>query len=498
MSTAASDRAIARDLRSYVLRGLGWNAAVAVTMQASRIAFGVVLVRLLTPRDYGLAAIALLFSNLVLAFSDLGLGAGLIQRQTISEEDRSTVFWTSTLVGVVLTGSGIALAGPLARFFGQPEVRPLFMVVSISFFFLAVQMTQASLLQRAMEFRSIGVRLMAATIGGGAVGVTVAALGGGPWALIAQGVAISFLSAALLWFLCDWRPRFAFSLRSLRNLGGFGFAVLGSRVMNYAQTNADNLLVGRFLGSSALGLYSVGYNVILVPMQRLIVPIQDALFPALSRIQDDRPRMARLWLRTTRAIAAVMAPAMLGVIVVAPDFVDVVLGHRWNRAVSVVQILAFVSLLQSMTAVASRVLIALDRATTALRVAMLSTALSVAAFAVGIHWGITGVAACYAIVMVPVQAYLVLVATAALGVPRFAFVRNFAGVLQAAVGMAGVCWVSREMLLETNLPQFARLLAVILVGVVSYALGTLWRSPEVVSELRSLRRRRVDVAAVSR
>lgn len=490
MSTAASDRAIVRDLHAYVLRGLGWNAAVAVTIQASRIASGVVLVRLLTPRDYGIAGMALLAWSLVLAFADLGMGAGLVQRREISEEDRSTVFWTSALVGVVLAGSGIALAGPLADFFGQPSVRPLFMVVSVSFLFLSLQMTQASLLQRAMDFRAIGLRLMIATVGAGAVGVAVAALGGGAWSLIAQALTMAFLSTALLWLLSDWRPRLSFSAASLRDLGGFGVTVLGSRILNYAQTNVDNLLVGRFLGSSALGLYSVGYNVILVPMQRLIVPIQDALFPALSRIQDDKPRMARVWLRTTRAVGAVTAPAMLGIVVVAPDFVDVVLGRRWSGAVPVVQILAFVSLLQSFTAVASRALIALNRATTVLRISLFSTVLSVGAFALGIRWGIVGVAACYAIVTIPVQACLVLIATAALDIPLSSFLRNFAGVVQAAAGMAAVCWTVRLMLLDAHVATSMRLVAVIFVGVAAYALGTLWRSPEVVAELRSLRGRR--------
>lgn len=486
-AAGGTDRAIARDLRSYVLRGFGWSAALAVTVQLSRIVSGVILVRLLTPSDYGLAGMALLVSSLVLAFADLGLGAGLVQRPHITEDDRSTVFWTSVLVGVVLTGAGIALAGPLAGFFGEPSVRPLFMAVSASFLFLALQTTQASLLQRAMDFRAIGLRVMLATVLAAAVAVTVAALGGGAWALIAQALAASLVSTALLWRLSRWRPSLRFSRRSLRNLGGFGITVLGARMLDYAQGNVDNLLVGRFLGSSPLGLYSVGYNVILLPVQRLIVPVQDALFPALSRIQDDTPRMARIWLRTTRAVSAVMAPAMLGVVVVAPDFVDVVLGHRWSGAVPVVRILAFVSLLQSFTAVAARALTALDRVGTVLRFSLFSAVLSVAAFAVGLRWGIAGVAASYAIVTVPVQGCLVLVATSALGIPRRAFLANFAGVLQAAGGMFVICWLIRALLVAADISAAVRLVLVIATGAAAYAIGTAWRSPEVVGELRSLR-----------
>ena len=268
-----------------------------------------------------------------------------------------------------------------------------------------------------MNFRASGIRLMVATVGGSIVAIVVAVLGGGAWALVAQQLAISFLSLAFLWILSDWRPRFVFSRRSLRDLGGFGGAVLGSRVLDYAQWNVDNILVGRFIGAAALGLYSVSYNVILLPLQRLFVPIQDTLFPALSRIQDDRPRMGSLWLRVIRVVGAVVAPCMLGLIVVAPDFVSVVLGPRWSGSTRVIQILACVTLMQGFTAVAERVLLALGHAHTLLRFSMVRTVLAIGAFAVGLHWGIVGVAAAYAAVTVPVQAYLTTLVTRTLG-PR--------------------------------------------------------------------------------
>lgn len=487
---AASDRVVAGSLRSHVVKGLGWTASVSVIMQVTRLVSGLVLVRLLAPHEYGLAGIALLFSSLVLAFSDLGLGAGLVQRKTITEEDRSTVFWTTAVVGVLLVAGGIALAGPLADFFHQPRVRPLFMVVSISFLPTTLQMVPAVLFQRAMNFRAISIRLVIATIGGSVVGVTVAAAGGGAWALVAQQLAISFLSMAFLWILSDWLPRLMFSFRSLRELGGFGGAVLSSRILDYAQGNVDNILVGRYLGTVALGLYSVSYNVILLPLQRLFVPIQDTLFPALSRIQDDLPRMGSVWLRVIKVVGAVVAPCMLGLIVVAPDFVPVVLGHRWHRAAPVIQILACVTLMQGFTAVGERVLMALGRARTLLRFSVLRTGLAIGAFALGLRWGIVGVAACYAIVTVPVQTYLTVLVTRTIGIDRRRFVRSIAGVAQASVAMFALCLVARELLVhDTTLGPTLRLVAVIGVGMVAYPLALALRGRDVLAEFRRLRPR---------
>ena len=132
MSATPADGATS-ELRASVLHGLKWSATIVVTTQLARTATSLVLVRLLAPRDFGLAGMALLFSSLVLAFSDLGLGDGLVQRRTITEKDRSTIFWTSAFVGGLLTAAGIALAGPLAAFFHEPRVRPLFVVVSLSY-----------------------------------------------------------------------------------------------------------------------------------------------------------------------------------------------------------------------------------------------------------------------------------------------------------------------------------------------------------------------------
>ena len=272
-----------------------------------------------------------------------------------------------------------------------------------------------------MNFRAIGIRLLIATIGGSIVGVVVAALGGGAWALVAQQPAIASLAGVPVDPL-----RLAVRISCSRGRASiisvsFGGAVLGSRFLDYAQGNADNILVGRYMGAASLGLYSVAYNVILLPIQRLFVPIQDTLFPALSRIQDDRPRMGSLWLRVIRVVGAVVAPCMLGLIVVAPDFVPVVLGDHWLDAVPVIQILALVTLMQGFTAVGERVLLALGHAQTLLRFSAVRTVLAIGAFAAGLHWGIVGVATAYAAVTLPVQIYLTLLVTQMLGIRRLDF-----------------------------------------------------------------------------
>ena len=489
--TGADDAelAITRDLRASILHGLRWSTAIVVTTQAARSATSLVLVHLLAPRDFGLAGIALLFSGLVLAFSDLGLGDGLVQRHRITEEDRSTMFWTSAFVGTALTAAGIGLAAPLAAFFHEPRVRPLFMAVSVSFVLVALQTTPAALFQRTMSFRAITIRRIVSTVGGAAAGIAVAAGGGGAWALIVQAVTVCALSTILIWALSSWAPTFTYSLRSLKRLGTFGVTILGARMLDYVEGNADTVLVGRYLGASSLGLYSIAYSVILLPTQRLFVPLQDTFFPAFARIQHDRERMAALWLRLSRVVCAAVAPAMLGLFAVAPDFVTVVLGHRWAACTPVLRILSLVTLMQGFSAVAGRTLAALGKAGLVLRNSALRTALAVAAFAAGLHWGIVGVAAFYAGVTVPAQAYLVALVTRELAIKRLRYARSLAGVVQAAVAMFVGCILARSALAHLGVGPSFRLLTVICVGIAIYVPATVWRCPTVIAEIRNLRRR---------
>jgi O-antigen/teichoic acid export membrane protein len=470
-----------------VVRGFAWNLVSVVGLQVSRLVVGITLARLLTPHEYGLAAMALVFSGLILAFSDLALGAGLVQRDHITEDDRSTVFWTCALVGLGLTVSGVLASGPLAAFYGSPSVRPLFAVLSISFVITALGMTQAALLQREMNFRATNFRILTAAGVGGIIGIAAAAAGFGAWALIAQQIAVSSISTLLLWRLVPWSPRFTYSLSSLRSLGAFGVNLLGSRLLDFLKGGSQSLLVGRYLGASSLGAYTVAYNIMLIPLQRLMVPIQDTLFPAFSRMQGNRTRLGESWLRVNRVVFAVVAPISLGLIVVAPDLISTLLGHRWHAAGPVLQILAIAALFQSFSALGTKVLAALDRVNVLLRYSLAGFATTIAAFAVGLQWGIVGVAACFTAVVIPVELTLLWITAKSLQIPLLRVARSVAGVLQAGLSMILLCLPARLALVSIGVAPAVRLVAVIVLGALVYIPICAWRATGVVQELRTVR-----------
>ncbi|MDX6491564.1 MAG: hypothetical protein QOD43_1809, partial [Gaiellaceae bacterium] len=354
----------AKSLRGPVVRGLAWKGASQVFLQGSRIVVAVILARMLAPHDYGLAAMALVLASLVIVFSDVALGAAIVQRTHLTEDDLSTAFWTSVGVGTICTGLGIGLSGVFAGIYGDQSVRPLFAVLSVSFVVTSLATTHEALLVREMNFRSLELRNIGGTAVGAVLGIFLAAKGYGAWAIIGQQLAIATVSTTLLWLFSPWRPTWSFSVASLRSLGGFSGNVFAHRLLYYLHRNADNLLIARFLGPAALGVYGFAYNVMLVPFSRIAGPLTEVLFPAFSRMKDDRERMTAVWIRATRLVASFSVPALLGLVIVAPDFIHVALGDRWSHAVILIQVLAWVGLLQSLQTLNPNILQALDRTDT--------------------------------------------------------------------------------------------------------------------------------------
>jgi O-antigen/teichoic acid export membrane protein len=489
---AAAAPASGAMLQTHVVRGVKWKAASLVAGQGSKILVGLILARLLTPHDFGVAAMVMVFASLVIVFSDLALGAALVQRPSLTRTDASTAFWFSALSGAVFTAIGIAIAPAVARFYHTPEVKSLFAVLSITFLIASLGATQTALLTRAMDFAALEIRMIIGTIGGGIVGVVLAVLGYGPWAIIAQQVASTFLSTALLWGMSSWRPGFRFSFDSLHKLGGFSANVFGQRLMYFVHRNVDNLLIGRYAGSVALGAYSLAYTLMLAPLSRIAVPVQQVMYPALSQMQHDKRWLAGAWTRVSRAVGAISIPSMVGLAVVAPDFVDVVLGSKWAIAIPLIQILSWVGLVQSVQALNTDLLQAVDRTGVLFRYTLLFFAAHLTAFVIGLQWGVVGVATGYAISTTLVEPISTVVTARALGVSAWSFLRALLPVAGAAAGMAGIALATRYLLIAAGAGAAIRLFVVVAVGVAVYVPLLALAAGDVLRDVKALARRASD------
>jgi polysaccharide transporter, PST family len=479
-----------KTLRQQVVSGVGWKIATVGVVQVTRIVVGIILARLLVPRDFGLASMALLFVGVASVFTDLSFGQALIARREISERDRSTAFWTTLAAGALCAGAGVAAAPLVADFFSTPAVSHLFAVTSILFLITSFSSTQIALLTREMQFRSLQLREMAGTVLGGVVGVVLAFSGLGAWALVVQALTAEGLSLVLVWRFSSWRPSATWSAESFRRLGSFAGKTSGARVLGYLNLNADNFLIARFLGAAPLGVYSVAYNVMFAPLARLAAPIQQVLFPAFALIAADRPRAGGAWLRGSRIVAAITVPAFVGLAVVAPDFVPVVLGHRWHKAIPVLQLLCIAGLAQSLQTLNHSMLQALDRAGALLAFMIFSATLTVSAFAIGLHWGVVGVAAGFAAARTTVLPVFTTIVARAAQTPVLAFVGAVRPVLEVSAAMGALTLALRLGLEGAGVSAGLRLAAAVVFGAPVYVALLAWREPRLVREVGTLIRRR--------
>ena len=321
---------------------------------------------------------------------------------------------------------------------------------------------------------------------GAAVGIGLAVAGFGAWALIGQQLAIAFVASAVLIAFSPWRPRFRFSGSSLKRLGSFGGRVFGARMVFYVNRNIDNVLVGRFIGASALGSYSVAYNVMLLPFNQIAAPIQEVLLRRLRGSRMSRAEIAEIWLRANRLVAAISVPALLGMMVVTPEFVHVVLGSRWNAAIPVIRVLCWVGLLQSLQRMNGNILQARERPDLLLRYSIVAMVASVIAFVAGLPWGIVGVASAYAVSSTLVEPYYLWLTSRTLGVRVREVLGSLGGVVQASLLMLAAVVGATAVLRGTDVGPALRLVAVAGVGLAVYAAACAWRAPEVGREVRTV------------
>jgi len=449
----------------------------------------IVIARFLSPFEVGLAAEALVFASLALVIVDFGFASVLVQRPALSEDDRSTAFWAGMFLGVALTLIGIAASWPIASIYGEPEVQPLFAVLSLAFLFTAPGIVQGALLTRDLAFRSLEVRTIIATTMSCATGIGLAISGAGAWAIVAQDLVITAVSTLLLWRASPWRPQRRFSMRSLRGMAGYTGNVFGTRVLAWGTINLDNFLIGRFVGAAQLGAYTLAYSAVIMPATRIATPIAHVFFPAFSRVSEPA-RIATMWTRANRMVALIIVPSMLGLIAVAPEFVRVVFGEKWSAAIPVIQILATVGLIQGLFALNAPILQALDRTSTLFRFTSALSALTVIGFAAGLPWGIEGVAVGFLVVSVATAPVYLRLTTDAVGLSASVWLRSVAGVLQSGIAMMLIVLGARELLVGAGVAEGALLAILVVLGAAVYLGLVLWRDPEVAAEIGRLRERR--------
>ncbi len=386
--------------RGAVAGGVRWSLVGLVATQVSRIGFSILLARLLGPENFGIIALAMIYVAFTLVFLDVGVGAAVIQQKTIDRR----IIGTATTLNLAVLGALVALtlvgADVWASVFNTPELGGVLRVLSVTFVLNGFAVVPAALLTRRMDFKRLGVAQAVSSIVGGIAAVVAAIAGAEYWALVVLTITRDVIWLAIL-LVTTGPPVIAWSRVAFGKIIGFSRNVLGSQLLNYVGQNADNFLIGWRLGAAALANYALSYRILTLPLQVFGQTANRIIFPVFSRLVDDRPRQARYFSAALSAVSIVVLVPMTIVAMAAPVAIPAVFGIEWSDAIRPMQILAVSAVFRIISSVSSAVLLGNGRADWVFRLNLVSIPAHVAAFVIGLRWGIDGVAWSYVVVAGP-------------------------------------------------------------------------------------------------
>jgi len=382
-------------LKQKVLTGTKWVALTNIFRQILQLISLFILARLLTPDDFGLFAILMIFVGFMQMFTDMGTGAALIQIKNPSEKLLSSVFFFNIFVGLALCLILISISGSIATFFGNPQVQELLQIISVVFIIASFGVVQKALYDKKMDFKKITIIESISQLLGLLVGIYSAMEGLGVYSLINQTLSGSIIRVLLIWFYSNWRPLFHFALEDIKQIWDFTKNYTLFDTINYFARNADNFLIGKFLGSPALGVYSMAYKMMLYPLQNISRTLLRILFPAFAQIQDDTIKFQKAYLRVIFFIALVSFPIMIGLMATADVLVPVLFGDKWKELDILLIILAPIGMIQSIVTTTGSIYMAKGNTRLLLKIGIVSSIVTVAFFIIGLPYGVKGVALFY-------------------------------------------------------------------------------------------------------
>ena len=361
-----------------------------------------ILARLLRPADFGLIGMVAVLITFAELFKDAGLTTATVQRPRITQQDAGCMFCIHMLICAVITLLLWFCAPAVALFYRQPALLAVTRFLSLGFLIKGLSLQHYALLKRRMRYRELAFVQIVSQVAGFVAAVWSAFAGLGYWSLVAASLATAGTYSLLLFVLCPWVPHVVAFSRSAWEMVKFGGWLTGFNVINYFARNADNLLIGRFIGATSLGIYDRAYHILLLPIAMMSGPLSAVALPVLSRLHDNRTRMHRYYLHVIYMLALCASPMVGLLFVLADELVLVLLGRGWEAVAPTFRILAIGALFQPLYNTQAWLHVATGRADRVFRWGMIGTPLILVGFLIGLPWGIPGVATAYSVATIVV------------------------------------------------------------------------------------------------
>jgi len=326
-------------LKGVAVNGLAVTFTAQFVRLAMQLAYQVAIARLLTPREFGLVAMATPIMAFVALFADFGLTQATVQRRSINQAELSFLFWSNFALSWVIAIVTIAFAPLAGWFFAEPDVTSITMALGALFLLTGLSAQHVAILNRHLAFGKLAIVNLLSFGVGAAVGVTAAMAGMSFWAIVIGQATTSLVSLPVTWLFTRWIPGKPRWIADAGILLGFGANITTFNFVNYFARNLDNVLIGHFVGGAALGLYDRAYKLLLLPLTQINGPFTKVALPLLARTRDEPEVYRRAYLRMIEVILLLTYPGVVFAVCTSHQLIVTVLGDRWSGAVPIFAVL---------------------------------------------------------------------------------------------------------------------------------------------------------------
>jgi O-antigen/teichoic acid export membrane protein len=375
-------------LKQKTLNALGWSFIESFANQGIQFIAGIVLARLLTPKEFGLIGMIIVFTAISESFIDSGFSNALIRKNDCQQEDYSTVFYFNLAVGILLYLVLFISAGSISKFYNEPKLIDLIRVLSINVIISSLGMTQRTILIKNINFKLQARISIIASVISGVTGISMAYMGLGVWSLVWRTLCQSFVMVVLLWIWNNWKPLLVFSFKSFQEMFSFGSKLLISGLIDTIYKNVYYLIIGKYYSAVDLGYYTRADNFKKLPSVTLTSIIGRVSYPVLSSIQDDNEKLKAGYKKLIKCTMLISFVSMIGMAAVAEPMIRTLIGAQWLPSVPYLQLLCFAGILYPLHALNLNMLNVKGRSDLFLKLEIIKKILVVPTIIIGVYFGI--------------------------------------------------------------------------------------------------------------
>lgn len=372
-------------LRNTTIKGVGWSFTDSLLSQGTTFLVGIVLARLLSPEEYGLLGLLMIFIVISESIVNSGLNSALIRKQNTTELDYNTVFITNLLLSFLMYGLLFVCAPLISLFFEKPQLTVLLRVLGVIVIFNALSIVPATKLTKKVDFKSITVCSLIGSVFAGIVGISMAVMNYGVWALVGQQMTKQLVYTLALVVANKWLPQIQFSIRSFKELWGFGWKLLVSGLINNVWNEIYKVVIGKCYTPETLGQFTQAQFYSNIFSQNLTGIVQRVSYPVLSKIQDERERLKQAYRQVIKVTMLITFVFMFGLAGCAKQFIFVLIGEQWIPCVGYLQILCFTMALYPLHAINLNMLQVQGRSDLFLKLEIIKKCIAVIPLLLGIY-----------------------------------------------------------------------------------------------------------------